>query len=104
MKSSSTGVSRPNIEISARTLPFSKLISSTCAIKSMKGPSVTRTVSPNSKPTRTRGSTTRIWRKIDRTSSRGSGLGSSLPTKPVTPGVLRTTYQVALSSNISTST
>ena len=49
MKSSSTGVSRPNMEIMTRTLPFSMLISSTSPLKSWNGPSITRTMSPNFK-------------------------------------------------------
>src|SRR5262249_52402431 len=50
-KSSSTGVARPKIEISTRTLPFSGRTSSTVPLKSWKGPSTTLIDSPTSKRT-----------------------------------------------------
>jgi hypothetical protein len=42
-KSSSTGVARPKMETSTRTLPFSGFTSSTVPLKLENGPSMTRT-------------------------------------------------------------
>src|SRR5512133_2159191 len=51
MKSSSTGVARPKIDTSTRTLPLSGLTSSTVPLKFENGPSITRTWSPSSSST-----------------------------------------------------
>ncbi len=68
-------------------------------MKSANGPSLMRTDSPRSKPTRTRGASDFIRLMILSTSASSSGTGfgrfsrsSSAEIKPVTPGVLRTTY------------
>src|SRR5438132_1613070 len=109
LKSSSTGVSRP--KMLTRTLSFiwSSLISAICPEKSANGPSRTRTVSPGSYSRRGRvffgpsmpsGLTCRMLS----TSLRESGVGlAPEPTKPVTPGVLRMTYQESSSSTQRTS-
>ena len=73
--------------------------------KSAKGPSLTRTVSPISHWERglarwatSSGVSVDTDRKLS-TSRRGSGEGlAPWPTKPVTPGVLRMTYQLSSSS------
>src|SRR5512142_1523131 len=48
MKSSSTGVARPKMDTSTRSLPFSGFTSSTVPLKFENGPSMTRTESPSS--------------------------------------------------------
>src|SRR6266705_1451817 len=93
-RSSSTGVSRPNMLTSTLSLPLSALISSTLPWKSEKGPSMTRTFSPTWYSTRTLGASALICFWIDLISFSCSGTGLlPEPTKLVTPGVLRTTYQ-----------
>ena len=58
-----------------------------------------RTFWPTLKPTLTFGASTRIWRRMRFTSGGSSGTGRvPEPTKPVTPGVLRTTNQARLDS------
>src|SRR5207244_4186924 len=64
------------------------------AWKSEKGPSMTRTFSPTWYSTRTLGASALICFWIDLISFSCSGTGLlPEPTKLVTPGVLRTTYQ-----------
>ena len=87
-------------------MSWSSLISMMSPEKSAKGPSLTRTVSPISYSWRglARAATSsevsvETVRK-DSTSRRGSGEGlAPWPTKPVTPGVLRITYQLSSSSS-----
>src|ERR1700686_3760346 len=91
-RSSSTGVSRPNMLTSTLSLPFSGLISSTLPWKQVNGPSTTRTDSPTWNSTRILGASCFICFWIARTSFSWSGTGLfAEPTKLVTPGVLRTT-------------
>src|SRR5262249_9365246 len=100
LKLSSTGVSRPKIETSALSFCWSALISLIVAGREANGPSMTVTESPTSKSsTRTSGFAPFLsgWTAGAShlsTSSRESGAGRSArsvdPTKPVTPGVLRT--------------
>jgi hypothetical protein len=78
---------------------------STLPLKSANAPSITRTVSPGEKAMRGRSLLSRMERLISSTSSgeRGTGLPPD-STKPVTPGVVRTSVQVSSSRIISTST
>src|SRR5207249_10206782 len=93
-KSSSTGVSRPKMDTRTLTLFRSGFTSSTTPCRSVKGPSVTRTASPFVNATLYFGASSLICRRIARTSVSVSSVGLlPLPTKLVTPGVLRTTYQ-----------
>src|SRR5437764_2229505 len=100
LKLSSTGVSRPKIDTSTFSFCWSALISLIVAGSEANAPSVTVTESPTSKS-----STLISGLAFDfsvatagashlMTSSRDSGAGRSArsvaPTKPVTPGVLRT--------------
>ena len=89
----------------------SGLTSSTVPMNSANGPSVTRTLWPFVNATRYFGVSTPMCRRICLTSVSSSGIGSlripgmlPLPTKLVTPGVLRTTNQDSGSRIISTST
>src|SRR5436190_497234 len=99
-KESSTGVSRPKID--TRTLSFcvSGLISLTVAGSVANGPSMTVTDSPGSYSTTVRLASASLTcssgsgASSAATSSRLSGDGRlDSPTKPVTPGVLRTAAQ-----------
>ena len=95
LKDSSTGVSRPKIETSTLTFCASGLISLIVAGSVANGPSMTVTDSPTSKSTTlTCGLVSFFWvagTRIRTTSSTVSGDGRDVaPTKPVTPGVLRT--------------
>src|SRR5256712_394278 len=104
-KSSSTGVSRPKIDTRTFTLLRSGFTSSTTPWRSVNGPSVTRTASPFVNATLYFGASSLIWRRIALTSPSVSGVGCvPIPTKLVTPGVLRTTYQESSPMIISTST
>src|SRR4051794_20506771 len=110
-KSSSTGVSRPKMLTSTLSLLRSGLTSSTVPMNSANGPSVTRTLWPLVNATRYFGVSTPMCRRICLTSVSSSGIGSlrmpgmlPLPTKLVTPGVLRTTNHDSGSRIISTST
>src|SRR5205809_1904594 len=104
-KSSSTGVSRPKIDTRTLTLLRSGLTSSTTPCRSVNGPSVTRTASPFVNATLYFGASSLICRRIALTSPSESGVGVvPMPTKLVTPGVLRTTYQESSPMIISTST
>ena len=77
------------------------MISLMVPLKSAKGPEMIRTVSPSSNSSRTWGfSASSFTARIFSTSRRDSGVGLvPVPddTNPVTPGVLRTTYQESLS-------
>ena len=91
-------------------MSWSSLISMTSPEKSAKGPSLTRTVSliSNSRRGLARAATSSgasvDTERNDSTSLRGSGEGlAPWPTKPVTPGVLRITYQLSSSSSQRTS-
>src|SRR2546422_1573349 len=104
-KSSSTRVSRPKIDTRTFTLLRSGFTSSTTPWRSVKGPSVTRTASPLVNATLYSGASSLICRRMPRTSPSVRGVGLfPLPTKLVTPGVLRTTYQESSPMIISTST
>ena len=77
------------------------MISLIVPLKSANGPEMIRTTSPSSNPSRNCGFTSSFFTdRIFSTSRRESGVGL-LPvpaaTNPVTPGVLRTTYQESLS-------
>src|SRR6516165_2470858 len=96
-KESSTGVSRPNIDTSTLSFWVSGLISLTVAGSVANGPSITVTDSPTSYSTASR--VTSAFAAFSSgsgassvaTSVRLSGDGRlDRPTKPVTPGVLRT--------------
>src|SRR5262245_23184895 len=101
-KSSSTGVARPKMLISTRSLPLSGFTSSTTPLKSWNGPSMTFTCSPCSKRTLGFGLTapSSIWCVISRTSASEMGgmeSGSVAPPRnPVTLGVDLTMCQVSL--------
>src|SRR5262249_14355754 len=101
-KSSSTGVARPKMLISTRSLPLSGFTSSTTPLKSWNGPSMTLTCSPCSKRTLGLGFTapSSIWCVISRTSASEMGgmeSGSVAPPRhPVTLGVDLTMCQVSL--------
>src|SRR5690606_102125 len=114
---SSTGVSRPKME--TRTLSFwpSTLISEIVAGSVSNGPSVTVTDSPTSKSTSTAALAlvaaavdaavlgASVGASIEKTSSLRSGTGwCACPTKPVTPGVLRTAPHDSSVSSMRTST
>ena len=74
-------------------------------MNSVKGPSLTRTLCPLVNCTLNLGASTPICLRIFLTSSSMRGVGRlPEPTKPVTPGVLRTTYQDSSVITISTST
>ena len=92
---------------STLSLAWSALISEIVPLKSAKGPDVIRTTSPSSKPRRTAGlCSSFLTTRIFSISRRDSGVGfCPVPadTNPVTPGVLRTTYQESLSYSIFTS-
>src|SRR5688500_14377286 len=104
-KSSSTGVSRPKMDTKTLTLFRSGFTSSTTPWRSVNGPSVTRTASPFVNATLYFGASSLICPRTARTSLSVSSVGlSPLPTKLVTPGVLRTTYQESSLMTISTST
>src|SRR5712691_103649 len=104
-KSSSTGVSRPKMDTRTLTLLRSGFTSSTTPCRSVNGPSVTRTASPFVNATLYFGASNLICRRIARTSVSVSSVGLlPLPTKLVTPGVLRTTYQESSLMTISTRT
>ncbi len=103
-KSSSTGVSRPKMETKTRRMPFSSSIDSMEPKKSAKGPSVILTASPREKLALYLGAP--IWANcIMATTSVGErGVGVlPVPTKPVMPGVVRTTSQESSSMIILTS-
>ena len=94
---------------STLSFSWSALISAIWPEKSANGPSFTRTDSPTSYSRRgferLVGSSPSIltWRN-DSTSRRGSGDGfAPWPTNPVTPGVLRMTYQESSSMSQRTS-
>src|SRR5690606_5992963 len=103
LNDSSTGVSRPKIETSTLSFCDSGLISLTEAGSVANGPSMTVTDSPISNSTAgpvgalTAAfllSSAGLGARSLATSSRLSGLGLlDRPTKPVTPGVLRTAAQ-----------
>src|SRR5205814_1413779 len=100
LKFSSTGVSRPKIETSTLSFCWSALISLIVAGSEAKAPSVTVTESPISKSSTLISGLALDFSVVTAgashlmTSSRDSGAGRSArsvaPTKPVTPGVLRT--------------
>src|SRR3954454_17712856 len=116
---SSTGVSRPKIDTSTCNFCCSALISLIVAGSVANGPSMTVTDSPTSKSTTATGAAvvpvpasppaTRAacgavaGTRILTTSSRVSGDGREVaPTKPVTPGVLRTAPQDSSLSSMRT--
>src|SRR3970282_1506342 len=104
-KFSSTGVARPKIDTSTRTFSFSSITSSTTPVKSANGPVVMRTVDPFWNVMRYFGVSSRSCLSSWRTSASSRGTGRAPePTKPVTPGVLRTTYHESSSMTISTRT
>src|SRR5437588_1988016 len=93
-RSSSTGVSRPHMFTSTLSLPLAASISTTLPWKSVKGPSTTRTFSPTWYSTVTLSGAFSLVLMMLRISLSWSGTGLfPEPTKEVTPGVLRTTYQ-----------
>src|SRR5215212_8171380 len=109
LNDSSTGVSRPKMETSTCSFCCSALISLIVAGRVANGPSMTVTDSPTSKSTTAAGAAVVVaasppvaragcgavaGRRILTTSSMVSGEGFDVaPTKPVTPGVLRTAPQ-----------
>src|SRR6476660_5928427 len=116
---SSTGVSRPKIETSTCSFCCSALISLIVAGSVANGPSMTVTDSPTSKSTTAAGADgeaaaspppvraacgAMAGARILTTSSMVSGEGREVaPTKPVTPGVLRTAPHDSSLSSIRTS-
>src|SRR5690349_3447170 len=105
--SSSTGVSRPKMFTSTLSFERSTSISLIAPLKSANGPATTRTCSPVSNSSRgraffcaTSAPSTFPTPRMSSTSRRDSGVGlAPLPTNPVTPGVLRTTYHESSSSS-----
>ena len=85
-------------------LPWSGLTSEMMPSNSASGPAVTLTAMPSVNSVNDFGfaPTTPVrWMRL--TSSRDSATGLACePTNPVTPGVLRTTYQLSSSSSICT--
>ena len=121
LNDSSTGVSRPKIDTSTLSLECSGSISLMVAGSVANGPSMTVTDSPTSKSTTSTGAAAplelaspapalpaagTLWvlgARILMTSSIESGDGLEVaPTKPVTPGVLRTAPQESSVSSIRT--
>src|SRR5690606_22414819 len=103
--SSSTGVSRPKMFTRTFIFMWSSLISTISPEKSANGPSFTRTDSCSSYSRRGRARLVGVSSAAasgtamkPSTSLRDSGVGLlPAPTKPVTPGVLRITYQLSSS-------
>src|SRR6266542_210860 len=107
-KASSTGVSRSKMFTRTFSLDCSTLISAMVPWKSANGPATIRTTSPSSHSRRYSGFfwVSSLTARIFSTSRRDRGVGLvpvPLATKPVTPGVLRTTYHESLSYTILTS-
>ena len=93
-KSSSTGVSRPKMETKISTLPLASSIELTVPSKSVKGPSTIFIASPTEKLAWNFGACCLLKAMTALTSSSGRAVGKlPIPTKPVTPWVVRTANQ-----------